>query len=112
MKSIKKTFAVVLLAIAIISFLMSCELRRLSEEEYYGKLAGLGITPQTTFGVVYATTALWAKSVTAGTDISRFNSVAVDSSGNVYAAGGIKTVREVILTDRGLASRGLIQAIM
>ncbi|HPY87906.1 MAG TPA: hypothetical protein PLG34_07975, partial [Spirochaetota bacterium] len=32
-------------------------------------------------------TALWAKSVTAGTSESRFNSVAVDSSGNVYAAG-------------------------
>ncbi|HPY88735.1 MAG TPA: InlB B-repeat-containing protein [Spirochaetota bacterium] len=31
--------------------------------------------------------ALWAKSVTAGTDTSEFNSVAVDSSGNVYAAG-------------------------
>ncbi|HQF79157.1 MAG TPA: InlB B-repeat-containing protein, partial [Spirochaetota bacterium] len=31
--------------------------------------------------------ALWAKSVTAGTSESRFNSVAVDSSGNVYAAG-------------------------
>jgi uncharacterized repeat protein (TIGR02543 family) len=31
--------------------------------------------------------ALWAKSVTAGTNESRFNSVAVDSSGNVYAAG-------------------------
>jgi len=31
--------------------------------------------------------ALWAKSVTAGTSSSRFNSVAVDSSGNVYAAG-------------------------
>ncbi|HNZ26937.1 MAG TPA: hypothetical protein PKK13_06865, partial [Spirochaetota bacterium] len=32
-------------------------------------------------------TALWAKSVTAGDDYSEFNSVAVDSSGNVYAAG-------------------------
>jgi len=32
-------------------------------------------------------TALWAKSVTAGTNHSRFNSVAVDSSGNIYAAG-------------------------
>jgi len=32
-------------------------------------------------------TALWAKSVTAGTKLSEFNSVAVDSSGNVYAAG-------------------------
>jgi len=32
-------------------------------------------------------TALWAKSVTAGNDYSEFNSVAVDSSGNVYAAG-------------------------
>jgi len=32
-------------------------------------------------------TALWAKSVTAGTNWSKFNSVAVDSSGNVYAAG-------------------------
>jgi uncharacterized repeat protein (TIGR02543 family) len=31
--------------------------------------------------------ALWAKSVTAGTDVSSFSSVAVDSSGNVYAAG-------------------------
>ncbi|HOS56986.1 MAG TPA: hypothetical protein PK385_13165, partial [Spirochaetota bacterium] len=32
-------------------------------------------------------TALWAKSVTAGTSYSCFSSVAVDSSGNVYAAG-------------------------
>ncbi|HNZ27879.1 MAG TPA: hypothetical protein PKK13_11710 [Spirochaetota bacterium] len=32
-------------------------------------------------------TALWAKSVTAGNDTSYFSSVAVDSSGNVYAAG-------------------------
>jgi len=32
-------------------------------------------------------TALWARSTSAGTD-SRFNSVAVDASGNVYAAGG------------------------
>jgi len=32
-------------------------------------------------------TALWAKSVTAGTSRSCFNSVAVDSSGNIYAAG-------------------------
>ncbi|HQH30505.1 MAG TPA: InlB B-repeat-containing protein, partial [Spirochaetota bacterium] len=32
-------------------------------------------------------TALWAKSVTAGTNESLFNSVAVDSSGNIYAAG-------------------------
>ncbi|OQB68623.1 MAG: Beta-propeller repeat protein [Spirochaetes bacterium ADurb.Bin133] len=32
-------------------------------------------------------TALWAKSVTAGTNTSSFRSVAVDSSGNVYAAG-------------------------
>ncbi|MBP7551975.1 MAG: InlB B-repeat-containing protein [Spirochaetes bacterium] len=32
-------------------------------------------------------TALWAKSVTAGTNESHFNSVAIDSSGNVYAAG-------------------------
>ncbi|HQB62595.1 MAG TPA: hypothetical protein PK899_13160, partial [Spirochaetota bacterium] len=32
--------------------------------------------------------ALWAKSVTAGSYQSIFSSVAVDSSGNVYAAGG------------------------
>jgi hypothetical protein len=32
-------------------------------------------------------TAQWAKSVSAGNDISQFNSVAVDSTGNVYAAG-------------------------
>ncbi|HOF01216.1 MAG TPA: hypothetical protein PLO40_01720 [Spirochaetota bacterium] len=35
----------------------------------------------------YATTALWAKSVTAGTSYSFFRSVAVDSLGNIYAAG-------------------------
>ncbi|WP_010263340.1 hypothetical protein, partial [Treponema primitia] len=33
-------------------------------------------------------TALWAKTVTAGSDASYFSSVAVDGSGNVYAAGG------------------------
>jgi len=32
-------------------------------------------------------TAQWARTVSAGTDSSRFSSVAVDSSGNVYAAG-------------------------
>jgi len=31
--------------------------------------------------------ALWAKSVIEGTGISEFNSVAVDSSGNIYAVG-------------------------
>jgi len=34
-----------------------------------------------------ATTAIWARSVTAGTNRSIFNSVAVDTSGNIYAAG-------------------------
>jgi len=32
-------------------------------------------------------TALWAKTISAGNDNSHFNAVAVDSSGNVYAAG-------------------------
>lgn len=32
-------------------------------------------------------TALWAKSITAGTDSSIYTSVAVDASGNIYAAG-------------------------
>jgi len=32
-------------------------------------------------------TAQWAKSVTAGSNISWFNAVAADSAGNVYAAG-------------------------
>jgi outer membrane protein assembly factor BamB len=32
-------------------------------------------------------TALWARTVTAGSNISEFNAVAVDSSGNIYAAG-------------------------
>jgi hypothetical protein len=31
----------------------------------------------------------WAKSVTAGTSVSIFNSIAVDSAGNIYAAGWI-----------------------
>jgi hypothetical protein len=32
-------------------------------------------------------TALWARTVSSGNDSSAFRSVAVDSSGNVYAAG-------------------------
>jgi hypothetical protein len=34
-------------------------------------------------------TALWAKSVTGGTKISKFTSMAADSNGNIYAAGHI-----------------------
>jgi hypothetical protein len=39
---------------------------------------------------VTADKALWARTVSTGTSLSEFYSIAVDSGGNVYAAGSIK----------------------
>ncbi|HQB62511.1 MAG TPA: InlB B-repeat-containing protein, partial [Spirochaetota bacterium] len=59
------------------------------KESTFTNLWGFNVDTVNSDKTLYAkfTDALWAKSVTAGNDTSSFSSVAVDSSGNIYAAG-------------------------
>jgi hypothetical protein len=75
-----KTFPLLFLLLTA-AFFAGCNNYNLAVEDFFGGNQGSGT------GTGGGPESLWARSVVAGTNFSRFIAVAVDGSGNVYAAG-------------------------